>query len=452
MIEGRIPPHSIEAERAVLGALITSEDVFDTVHSIIKTKDFYRDAHRIIYEALVKIIGMQRRADLVLLTEELTRMKKMDDVGGIAYISSLANASMGAYNIDAHAKIINQKAQLRQLIDAGNKIVGQCYEGAGDPDDIIDDAEKQILSVTGVSNGEQSFSSVGDIIVNTLNTISENSRRKGGLTGISTGFRRLDKITNGLQRSDLILVAARPSMGKTAFTLNIAQHVAVKDHFSVAFFSLEMSKEQLVGRILSSLAGVNSQKIRTGQLSSQEWDNIISATHALSEATLYIDDTPGLTAQSMRAKLRRLKSERGLDLVVVDYIQLMEGKKTQGGDNRQQEISEISRNLKLIARELDVPMVALSQLSRGVESRQDKRPVLSDLRESGSLEQDADIVMFLYRDKYYNPEAQELGDDRDITEVIIRKHRNGELGTVELMFQGEFTRFRDVTYQDDPTV
>lgn len=446
MIEGRIPPQSIEAEQAVLGALLTTDDAFDIVHGIVKTEDFYRDAHRVIYEALVKIITQNHRADLVLLVEELRKMGKLDDVGGIAYVTNLPNYANGSFNVDKHAKVISEKANLRRLIDAGNKIVGMCYSGEGEPEEIVNDAERMVLSVTGVSNTEQSFSSIGEIMVDTINTISENSRRKGGLTGLSTGFRRLDKITNGLQPSDLILVAARPSMGKTAFTLNIAQHVAVKDHKSVAFFSLEMSKEQLVARILSSISGVNSQKLKTGQIQGQEWEQIIMATQALSEATLYIDDTPGLTIQSMRSKLRRLKAEKGLDLVVVDYIQLMQGKNYQGTDNRQQEISEISRNLKLIARELNVPVLALSQLSRSVESRQDKRPVLSDLRESGSLEQDADIVMFLYREIYYDPETEK----GDISEVIIRKHRNGELGTIELMFQGEFARFRDVTYQEEP--
>lgn len=445
MAEGRIPPQSIEAEQAVLGALLTTDDAFDMVHGIVKTEDFYRDAHRVIYEALIKIISQNHRADLVLLVEELRKMGKLDDVGGIAYVTNLPNYANGSFNVDKHARVVSEKANLRRLIDAGNKIVGMCYSGEGEPESIVNDAERMVLAVTGVSNSEQSFSSIGEIVVDTINTISENSRRKGGLTGLSTGFRRLDKITNGLQQSDLILVAARPSMGKTAFTLNIAQHAAVKDHKSVAFFSLEMSKEQLVARILSSLSGVNSQKLKTGQLQGQEWEQLIMATQALSEATLYIDDTPGLTVQNMRSKLRRLKSDKGLDLVVVDYIQLMQGRNSQGSDNRQQEISEISRNLKLIARELDVPILALSQLSRSVESRQDKRPVLSDLRESGSLEQDADIVMFLYRENYYDPETEK----GDVSEVIIRKHRNGELGNIELIFQGEFARFRDVAYQDE---
>lgn len=445
MIEGRIPPQSIEAEQAVLGALLTTNDAFDMVYDVIKQEDFYRDAHRVIYEALTRIIQQNKRADLVLLVEELRKMGKLDDVGGIAYVTNLPNFANGSFNVDKHANVIREKANLRRLIDAGNKIVGMCYSGEGETEDIVNKAESMVLTVSGVSNGDNTFESIGTIVVDTVARISANSEHKGGLTGLSTGFRRLDKITNGLQASDLILIAARPSMGKTAFTLNIAQHVAVKDHKSVAFFSLEMSKEQLVGRILASLSGINSQKLRTGQLQNQDWERITQATIALNDATLYIDDTPGLTVQGMRSKLRRLKADKGLDLVVVDYIQLMQGRNSQGSDNRQQEISEISRNLKLIARELNVPILALSQLSRSVEARQDKRPVLSDLRESGSLEQDADIVMFLYRDNYYDPETEK----GNISEVIIRKHRNGELGNIELMFQGEFARFRDVAYQEE---
>ena len=310
----------------------------------------------------------------------------------------------------------------------------------------MNQAEQLILSVSGQSRGETSFSSMGEVVVENMNRINQLQQHDGVLTGVPTGFRDLDEVTNGLQRSDLILVAARPSMGKTAFTLNIAQNVAIFAGLTVAFFSLEMSKEQLVNRILSSVSEVSSEKLRTAQLGPQEWNQVLAAADRMQKAPLYIDDTPGLTVQDMRSKLRRLKVEHGLDLVIVDYIQLMQGRSNgRGSENRQQEISEISRNLKLIARELDVPLIALSQLSRSVESRPDKRPILSDLRESGSLEQDADIVSFLYRDKYYD-ENSEKGD---ITEVIIRKHRNGSLKTVELMFQGELTRFRDVSYRSE---
>lgn len=446
MSEARIPPHNLEAERAVLGALLTGSDVYDSISTIVNRDDFYRDGHRVIYEALQNIIHANRRADFVLLTEELTRMNKLEAVGGIAYITSLANDSSASYNVEEHARIISEKAQLRRLIDAGNKIVGMSYAGEEEAQSIINEAEQMVLSVSGQIKADSTFTPIGLVAEMTINRLGELQNYGDALTGLSTGFRDLDEVTNGLQRSDLILVAARPSMGKTAFTLNIAQNVAIRQDKSVAFFSLEMSKEQLVGRILSSVSEVSSEKLRTGQLQTDDWTRLAKAMEVMGKAPLYIDDTPGLTTQEMRSKLRRLKVEHGLDLIIVDYVQLMQGRSSGNSDNRQQEISEISRNLKLTAREMNVPLIALSQLSRGVESRTDKRPILSDLRESGSLEQDADIVAFLYRDKYYN-ENSEKGD---ITEVIIRKHRNGALKTVELMFQGELTRFRDVSYRNEP--
>ncbi len=448
MAEARIPPQNIEAEKAVLGALLTSESAYDTVSGLVKIEDFYRDAHRIIYEALLKIIFDNKRADLILLVEELERIKKLEAVGGIAYVTSLANESTAVYNVEEHARLVADKAQLRRLIDAGNKIVGMSYAGEEEPTEIVSEAEQLVLSVSGQAKADVSFSPMGDVVVKSMERIYEIQQYSGVLTGVSTGFRDLDEVTNGLQKSDLILVAARPSMGKTAFTLNIAQNVAIKSNKTVAFFSLEMSKEQLVNRVLSSVAEVSSEKLRTGQLETDDWGKVIKAAELMSKAPLYIDDTPGVTTQDMRSKLRRLKVEHGLDLVVIDYIQLMQGKSSRSNENRQQEISDISRNLKLIARELDVPVIALSQLSRSVESRTDKRPILSDLRESGSLEQDADIVAFLYRAKYYDtPDAPPT--EQDITEVIIKKHRNGALKTINLLFQGELTRFRDVSLRTD---
>lgn len=450
MAEARIPPQNIEAEKAVLGALLTSKDAFDAVYGTVDTEDFYRDPHRVIYDALLRIYKKNKRADMILLVEELERTKKLEEVGGIAYITLLANDTSASFNVEEHARIVNEKAHLRKLIDAGNKIVGMSYEGEEEPSEIIDTAERLVLAVKGAGKGETSFTSMGTLIADNMELIYDIARHRGSLTGIPTGFRDLDKLTNGLQRSDLILVAARPSMGKTAFTLNLAQHAAVTSGQKVAFFSLEMSKIQLANRVLASVSGISSNKLRTGQFEDKDWASLVSASQTLSEAPLFIDDTPGLTAQDMRSKLRRLKAEQGgLDLVIVDYIQLMQGRSTKSSENRQQEISEISRNLKLIAREMNVPLVALSQLSRGVESRTDKRPVLSDLRESGSLEQDADIVTFLYRDWYYASEADRAAMEQDITEVIIRKHRNGELGTVKLLFDGALTRFYDTTFRED---
>lgn len=449
IMDVRIPPHNLDAEKAVLGALLTngsnSGAVVDTVTSILKSEDFYRDAHRIIYDAILEIVHANKTADFITVGEELDRRKRLDAVGGLAYITSLANESV-SYNVEEHAKIISEKAQLRRLIDAGNKIVGMTYAGEDEPTAILNKAEQMVLDVSGQTQSESSFAPISEIVLSNLDKLNALQQHDGAITGVPTGFKDVDHIFNGLQKSDLILVAARPAMGKTAFTLNIAQNVTMLYDKTVAFFSLEMGKEQLVARILSSVAGVSSEKLRRAyNMDPTDWEKVIAAADRMSKAKLFIDDTPGLTVQDMRSKLRRLKVEHGLDLVIVDYIQLMQGRNSgKGSENRQQEVSEISRNLKLIAREFNVPLIALSQLSRSVESRPDKRPVLSDLRESGSLEQDADIVIFLYRDKYYD-ENSEKGDN---AEVLIRKHRNGSVGTVELRFVGEFTQFKDVEFRD----
>ena len=441
IMDVRIPPHNLDAEKAVLGALLTngsnSGAVVDTVTSILKSEDFYRDAHRIIYDAILEIVHANKTADFITVGEELDRRKRLDAVGGLAYITSLANESV-SYNVEEHAKIISEKAQLRRLIDAGNKIVGMTYAGEDEPTTILNKAEQMVLDVSGQTQSESSFAPISEIVLSNLDKLNALQQHDGAITGVPTGFKDVDHVFNGLQKSDLILVAARPAMGKTAFTLNIAQNVTMLYDKTVAFFSLEMGKEQLVGRILSSVAGVSSEKLRRANMDPADWEKVIAAADRMSKSKLFIDDTPGLTVQDMRSKLRRLKVEHGLDLVIVDYIQLMQGRNSgKGSENRQQEVSEISRNLKLIAREFNVPLIALSQLSRSVESRPDKRPVLSDLRESGSLEQDADIVIFLYRDKYYD-ENSEMGDE---AEVLIRKHRNGAVGTVRLLFKGELTRF-----------
>ena len=448
IMDVRIPPHNLDAEKAVLGALLTngsnSGAVVDTVTSILKSEDFYRDAHRIIYDAILEIVHANKTADFITVGEELDRRKRLDAVGGLAYITSLANESV-SYNVEEHAKIISEKAQLRRLIDAGNKIVGMTYAGEDEPTAILNKAEQMVLDVSGQTQSESSFAPIGEVVLSNLDKLNALQQHDGAITGVPTGFKDVDHVFNGLQKSDLILVAARPAMGKTAFTLNIAQNVTMLYDKTVAFFSLEMGKEQLVGRILSSVAGVSSEKLRRANMDPADWEKVIAAADRMSKSKLFIDDTPGLTVQDMRSKLRRLKVEHGLDLVIVDYIQLMQGRNAgKGSENRQQEVSEISRNLKLIAREFNVPVIALSQLSRSVESRPDKRPVLSDLRESGSLEQDADIVIFLYRDKYYD-ENSEMGDK---AEVLIRKHRNGAVGSVKLLFIGELTRFLDTVDED----
>ncbi len=450
-MSGRIPPHSIEAERAVLGAILLNKDAFDTVSSIVKAEDFYSDNHRVIYEALVSIVGKNQRADYVLLSEELKKSQKLEAVGGILYLTNLTTDIVDAYNVEDHAKIVRDKAHLRKLIHVANAVESMAYREEEETEDIVNRAEQMVLDVSGTTKGESSFSAMRDVVYETIDRINELQRHKGILTGVSTGFKDLDNLTSGLQKSDLILVAARPSMGKTAFTLNIAQNVAMKSKKNVAFFSLEMSKTQLVARVLAAVAGINSGRIRNGQLSQEDWGKAINALNDLADAPLYIDDTSGLTPQLMKKKLRRLIQEHGeLGLVVVDYIQLMENGGKKMADNRQQEVSAISRQLKIMAREFNVPLIALSQLSRGVESRADKTPMLSDLRESGSLEQDADIVAFLNRENYQDTEDTSDGVE---TQVIIRKHRNGELGIVKLWFEGAYTRFRDLAYrEDDPGI
>ena len=442
-MEQRIPPQNVEAEQAVLGAMMLDHNAVIAAMEKLTPNDFYREVHRIIFEAMEHLHHDNKEIDVITLPEELRRMKKMDDVGGIEYILSLPNLVATAVNIEYHANIVAEKALARNLITTCTDLTAAAYDGEKEPEDLLDDAERRILQLSENKN-RGDFSPVGAVVEETLDKITKLYENKAGLTGLPTGFRDLDRMTSGLQPSDLILVAARPSMGKTAFTLNIAQNVGVRQHKTVAFFSLEMSQEQLVQRILCQISHIDSQKLRTGQLNSdEEWTRLTDACDKLYQAPIYIDDTPGISVAEMRSKARRLKSEHGLDLIVVDYLQLMQGR---NAESRQQEISEISRSLKALARELKVPLIALSQLSRSVESRQDKRPMLSDLRESGALEQDADIVSFLYREDYYDKETE----NQHITEVILAKHRNGPVGSIKLYFKGEYTLFLnlDTTHED----
>lgn len=442
-MEQRIPPQNVEAEQAVLGAMMLDHNAVIAAMEKLTPNDFYREVHRTIFEAMEHLHHENKEIDVITLPEELRRMKKLDDVGGIEYILSLPNLVATAANIEYHANIVAEKALARNLITTCTDLTVAAYDGEKEPEDLLDDAERKILQLSENKN-RGDFSPVGAVVEETLDKITKLYENKAGLTGLPTGFRDLDRMTSGLQPSDLILVAARPSMGKTAFTLNIAQNVGVRQHKTVAFFSLEMSQEQLVQRILCQISHIDSQKLRTGQLNSdEEWTRLTDACDKLYQAPIYIDDTPGISVAEMRSKARRLKSEHGLDLIVVDYLQLMQGR---NAESRQQEISEISRSLKALARELKVPLIALSQLSRSVESRQDKRPMLSDLRESGALEQDADIVSFLYREDYYDKETE----NQHITEVILAKHRNGPVGSIKLYFKGEYTLFLnlDTTHED----
>ena len=441
-MEQRIPPQNVEAEQAVLGAMLLSHDAVIVAMEKLQSQDFYRDVHRIIFEAMEHLHRENKEIDVIALPDELKRMKKLDDVGGLEYVLNLPNLVGSAANIEYYANIVAEKALARNLISTCTELTTEAYDGQKETEALLDDAERRILQLSDTKN-RGDFASVGAVVEVTLDKITKLYENKAGLTGLPTGFRDLDRMTSGLQPSDLILVAARPSMGKTAFTLNIAQNVGVRQHKTVAFFSLEMSQEQLVQRLLCQIAHIDSQKLRTGQLNSdEEWTRLTDACDKLYESPIYIDDTPGISVAEMRSKARRLKSEHGLGLIIVDYLQLMQGR---NAESRQQEISEISRSLKALARELKVPRIALSQLSRSVESRQDKRPMLSDLRESGALEQDADIVSFLYREDYYDKETE----NQHITEVILAKHRNGPVGSVKLYFKNEFTLFLNLDTQHE---
>ncbi len=438
----RIPPQNIEAEQAVLGAMLIEREAISKVAEFLRPEDCYREAHRLIYNAMLELFNKNDAVDMVTVIEFLRKGDKLEAAGGISYITSLTNSVPTAANVLYHAKIVEEKALLRQLISAATNIASMGYEGSEEVAGILDTAEKTILAVSSRKSGKD-FTPIKSIIFDAFNKIEQLYASKGSITGLSTGFKDLDRLTSGLQPSDLILIAARPSMGKTAFVLNIAQHIGIKEKKAVAFFSLEMSKEQLVQRMLCAESTIDSQRLRIGELEANDWTKLVSGADRLSAAPIFIDDTSGITVMEMRSKARRLKIEFDLQLIIIDYLQLMQGssKSGKGSENRQQEISEISRSLKGLAREIGVPVIALSQLSRSVESRQVKKPMLSDLRESGSLEQDADIVAFLYRDDYYNPDSEQ----KNITEVIIAKHRNGPVDTVQLFFHKQFTKFSDLS-------
>ena len=450
MIEERVPPQNIEAEQAVLGAMLIDKEAIAKATEVLSADDFYREAHRVIFSAMLELYNKNEAVDMVTVTEILKRDNKLEDIGGIAYITSLANVVLTAANVKYHAEIVAEKSVLRQLVRVSTEIAAMGYEANEDVGTLLDTAESRILEISNRKK-KNDFTAINDILMDSVQSIESLLQNKGGLTGLPAGFADLDKLTSGLHPSDFIILAARPSMGKTALALNIVQNVALRAHKviggeprSVAFFSLEMSKEQLVNRMLCAEAGIDSQRLRVGEMHDEDWTHLWDACDTMSRAKIYIDDTAGITAMDMRSRARRLKAEHGLDLIVVDYLQLMQGsgKRNNSGD-RQQEVSEISRSLKALARELDVPVLALSQLSRSVESRQVKRPMLSDLRESGSLEQDADIVAFLYREDYYNPETENKH-----TELIIAKHRNGAVDTVNLFFQKQFTKFVGFTKRE----
>lgn len=432
----RIPPHSIEAEQAVLGAMLMNKDAVMIVSEIITGEDFYQSAYGILFDAIVDLFKAGRPVDLITLQEHLKEKDVPPEVSSMEYARELLEGAVTSANVKYYAEIVKDKAVLRRLIRINESIANTCYLENKPLDEILETTEKQVFELVERGNSQE-YVPIRDVVLNALDVIERASKTKGNVTGIPTGFIDLDYKLSGLQPSDLVLIAARPSMGKTAFVLNIAQHVAFRQNKAVAIFSLEMSKEQLVNRLFSLESHVDAQLLRTGNLSDTDWEKLIEGAGTIGNSRMIIDDTSGISISEMRSKCRKYKLELGLDLVIIDYLQLMSGSGGRRNDSRQQEISEISRSLKGLARELNVPVVALSQLSRAVEQRTDKRPMLSDLRESGAIEQDADVCMFIYRDDYYNPDTE----DKNIAEIIIAKQRNGPIGTVRLAWMPQYTRF-----------
>lgn len=436
-MEGRVPPHSAEAEKSVLGAAMLSKDALFDVMEVVKPADFYDENHKEIFQAMIDLNRKNAPVDALTVAEELKKRNSLEMVGGRAYIASLSSMTPTTSNAMEYGRIVAEKASVRRLIETADDIVTKGYDGTMDANQMLDYAESGIFEISQARQKGQ-YSHIRDVLVENLAIIDRAEQMDGGLTGITTGFSKLDEMTSGMQKSDLIILAARPAMGKTAFALSLARNAAVKGKASVMIFSLEMAKEQLTQRLLSMESKVDLQTLKTGRLERRDWDDLNVALDILSNSNIHIDDTAAISIMEMKSKCRRLKAEAGLDLVIIDYLQLMnpEGK----ADSRTQEISVISRNLKLLARELDCPVLVLSQLSRAPEQRTDHRPMLSDLRESGSIEQDADIVIFLYRDEYYNKEDTEKPGE---CEVIVAKHRSGPTGSVDVAWIERYTQFKD---------
>lgn len=438
----RLPPHNVEAERAVIGAMMLNADAIMVCSELLTSDEFYQQQYGIIFDALVEMYKDGVGADLVTLQNKLREKEVTPELYSVEYLGELLASVPTSANVKFYAEIVHEKAVLRRLIRVSEQVTKDCYMDSQPLEDILEDTEKSVFDVIQQRGGSE-FEPIRDVVLRTLDSIEKAAKQKGNITGLETGFRDLDAKTAGLQKSDLILIAARPAMGKTAFVLNIAEYVALHSNSTIALFSLEMSKEQLVKRMLAMNSMVDSQKIRTGDLEDDDWDKLVGSVRKIGNSNLVIDDTSGITVSELRSKCRKLKIEQGLDLVIIDYLQLMTGAGKRKSDSRQQEISDISRSLKVMARELNVPVIALSQLSRAVESRPDKRPMLSDLRESGAIEQDADIVMFIYRDEYYNPDSEKKG----VAEVIVAKQRSGPTGPVELAWLSQYTKFGNLEYQ-----
>lgn len=433
----KIPPQNLEAEMAVLGSMLLDEDAIGTAIESLDKDCFYKDDHRRIFEAVLSLYNSNKAVDLITLTDELKKDEMLEKVGGVSFLTALVNSVPTAANISHYVRIVKEKSILRTLINNATRIVSLCYESEGNINEVVDTAERFIFEVSNRKN-QGSFLHLKEIVKDTIETIDQLYQRKAHVTGIPTGYIDFDIKTAGLQASDLIIVAGRPSMGKSAFAIGIAEYAGVVEKVPLAVFSLEMSKEQLVQRMLCSHAKVDAHKVRTGYLATSDWPRLTAAAGKLSEAPIFIDDTAAISVMELRAKARRLKAQHDIKLILLDYMQLMRG--SSNIENRQQEISEISRSLKALARELNVPIIAISQLSRAVESRTDHRPQLSDLRESGAIEQDADVVVLILREEYYNPTA----DNQGMAEAIIAKQRNGPVGSVKLAFIKEYTRFENI--------
>lgn len=435
----KLPPQNVEAEQSVLGGILIENDAINKVLEILTPEDFYRDAHRRIYNALINLSTRDEPADLITLTNELRKIDQLDAAGGASYIASLIDSVPTAANIEYYARIVKEKSILRQLIQTSTEIITESYQDRSDVESFLDEAERSIFQIS-ENRVRPSFYPIRDIVKQSFKTLERLYEKKELVTGVPSGFKELDQMTAGFQPSDLIIVAGRPSMGKTAFCLNVVQYAAIEKKTPVAVFSLEMSKEQLVIRLLCSEAHVEGTRLRTGFLSEEDWPRLTIAAGNLSEAPIFIDDTAALSVLELRAKARRLKADQGLGMLIIDYLQLMKGRARV--ESRQQEISEISRSLKAVAKELNIPVIAVSQLSRRTEERTGMRPQLSDLRESGAIEQDADLILFLYRDEVYN--RSEDNPNRGKAEMIIGKQRNGPTGKIELAFLSKFTTFKDL--------
>ena len=439
--EIRVPPQNIDAEKSVLGSLLIDEEAIGAAIEILDEAWFYEQAHRQIFRAVLELYNQRKNVDLITLSDKLKNDGTLEQIGGVSYLSFLIDLVPSAANVEHYANIVKEKGVLRRLIRNATNIIAESYESTGNVDEVVDNAERLIFEVSDLKQRTQSVH-IKDLVRQSIEKLDFLYQRKQHVTGISTGFEKIDHMTSGLQNSDLVIIAGRPSMGKSALAISMAEYVGIEQKQGVAIFSLEMSKEQLVQRMLCSQARVDAHKVRSGFLAPADWPKLTAAAGRLSESKIFIDDTPAISILELRAKARRLKANQGIELIILDYLQLM--RSTIQSESRQQEISEISRSLKALARELSVPVIALSQLSRAVESRQDHKPQLSDLRESGAIEQDADLVVLLMREEYYNPTEENKG----VADVMIAKQRNGPVGTVKLAFIKEYMRFENLAYAD----